>query len=93
MELACAFAVQTAITHTRSMEEKYRVHAVAAAITSSVYAGRTDVKSLLPTAQTHVHPSETNPYLTHRKDDLCASFTALNSFVESKILLLNGMEE
>ncbi|XP_026194775.1 aquaporin-11 [Anabas testudineus] len=39
VELACAFAVQTAITHTRSMEEKYRVHAVAAVITSSVYAG------------------------------------------------------
>lgn len=41
VELACAFAVQTAITHTRSMEEKYRVHAVAAAITSAVYAGMT----------------------------------------------------
>uniref|UniRef100_A0A671UGN9 Aquaporin n=1 Tax=Sparus aurata TaxID=8175 RepID=A0A671UGN9_SPAAU len=32
VELACAFAVQTAITHTRSVEEKYRVHAVTAAI-------------------------------------------------------------
>ncbi|XP_029027629.1 aquaporin-11, partial [Betta splendens] len=31
--------VQTVITHTRWMEEKYRVHAVAAAITSAVYAG------------------------------------------------------
>ncbi|KAM9853135.1 aquaporin-11 [Aulostomus maculatus] len=38
-EFACAFAVQTAITHTRAVEEKYRVHAVAAAITSVVYAG------------------------------------------------------
>lgn len=41
VELACAFAVQTAITHTRSVEEKYRVHAVAAAIATVVYAGRT----------------------------------------------------
>ncbi|XP_029302390.1 aquaporin-11 [Cottoperca gobio] len=39
VELACAFAVQTAITHTRSVEEKYRVHAVAAVIASVVYAG------------------------------------------------------
>uniref|UniRef100_A0A3Q3JVZ9 Aquaporin n=1 Tax=Monopterus albus TaxID=43700 RepID=A0A3Q3JVZ9_MONAL len=39
VELACAFAVQTAITHTRSVEEKFRVHAVAAVITASVYAG------------------------------------------------------
>lgn len=41
VELACAFAVQTAITHTRAVEEKYRVHAVAAVITSVVYAGMT----------------------------------------------------
>ncbi|KAM9801738.1 aquaporin-11 [Neosynchiropus ocellatus] len=39
VELACAFAIQTAITHTRALEEKYRVHAVAAVITSAVYAG------------------------------------------------------
>ncbi|KAK5869201.1 hypothetical protein PBY51_010149 [Eleginops maclovinus] len=39
VELACAFAVQTAITHTRSVEEKYRVHAVATVITTVVYAG------------------------------------------------------
>lgn len=39
VELACAFAVQTAITHTRPVEDKYRVHAVAAVITTSVYAG------------------------------------------------------
>ncbi|XP_068440685.1 aquaporin-11 [Clinocottus analis] len=39
VELACAFAVQTAITHTRPVEEKYRVHAVAAVITTVVYAG------------------------------------------------------
>ncbi|XP_022070294.1 aquaporin-11 [Acanthochromis polyacanthus] len=39
VELACAFAVQTIITHTRSVEEKYRVHAVAATITTVVYAG------------------------------------------------------
>ncbi|KAM4565949.1 aquaporin-11 [Odontesthes bonariensis] len=39
VELACAFAVQTVITHTRSVEEKYRVHAVAAIITTVVYAG------------------------------------------------------
>ncbi|XP_053730148.1 aquaporin-11 [Synchiropus splendidus] len=39
VELACAFAIQTAITHTRALEEKYRVHAVAVVITSTVYAG------------------------------------------------------
>ncbi|XP_069004405.1 aquaporin-11 [Embiotoca jacksoni] len=39
VELACAFAVQTIITHTRSVEEKYRVHVVAAVITTVVYAG------------------------------------------------------
>ncbi|CAN9493050.1 unnamed protein product [Ophioblennius macclurei] len=38
-ELACAFAVQTVITHTRQVEQKYRVHAVAAVITWVVYAG------------------------------------------------------
>lgn len=41
VELACAFAVQTAITHTRSVEEKYRVHMVAAVIATVVYAGMT----------------------------------------------------
>ncbi|XP_060928604.1 aquaporin-11 [Limanda limanda] len=39
VELACAFAVQTALTCTRSVEEKYRVHALAAVIASVVYAG------------------------------------------------------
>ncbi|KAF6732355.1 Aquaporin-11 [Oryzias melastigma] len=39
VELACAFAVQTVITSTHRLEEKYRVHAVAAAITTMVYAG------------------------------------------------------
>ncbi|XP_034384747.1 aquaporin-11 [Cyclopterus lumpus] len=39
VELACAFAVQTAMTHTRRVEEKYRVHAVAAVIATVVYAG------------------------------------------------------
>uniref|UniRef100_A0A673BYA7 Aquaporin n=1 Tax=Sphaeramia orbicularis TaxID=375764 RepID=A0A673BYA7_9TELE len=39
VEMMCAFAVQSAITHTRSVEEKYRVHAVAAVITTVVYAG------------------------------------------------------
>ncbi|XP_034461022.1 aquaporin-11-like [Hippoglossus hippoglossus] len=39
VELACAFAVQTALTHTRSVDEKYRVHAVAGVIASVVYAG------------------------------------------------------
>jgi len=42
VELACAFAVQTVITHTQSVEEKYRVHAVAAIITTVVYAGTTN---------------------------------------------------
>ncbi|KAM3616916.1 uncharacterized protein V6R79_025991 [Siganus canaliculatus] len=39
VELACAFAVQTAVTHTQTVAEKYRVHAVAAVIASVVYAG------------------------------------------------------
>ncbi|XP_041653442.1 aquaporin-11 isoform X2 [Cheilinus undulatus] len=39
VELGCAFAVQSAITRTRSVEEKYRVHAVAAVIATVVYAG------------------------------------------------------
>ncbi|XP_029373964.1 aquaporin-11 [Echeneis naucrates] len=39
VELACAFAVQTVISRTRSVEEKYRVHAVAAVVATVVYAG------------------------------------------------------
>uniref|UniRef100_A0A8C8DU57 Aquaporin n=1 Tax=Oryzias sinensis TaxID=183150 RepID=A0A8C8DU57_9TELE len=39
VELVCAFAVQTVITCTQRLEEKFRVHAVAAAITTMVYAG------------------------------------------------------
>ncbi|KAM6946342.1 aquaporin-11 [Aplochiton taeniatus] len=39
VELACAFAVQTALTHTHSVQEKYRVHAMAAVVTTMVYAG------------------------------------------------------
>lgn len=39
VELVCAFAVQTAVTHTQKLEEKYRVHAVAAVITTAVYTG------------------------------------------------------
>ncbi|XP_061576180.1 aquaporin-11 [Cololabis saira] len=39
VEAACAFAVQTVSTHTQGVEEKYRVHAVAAVIATVVYAG------------------------------------------------------
>lgn len=39
VELLCAFAVQTVITHASPLKEKYRVHAVAAIITAVVYAG------------------------------------------------------
>ncbi|KAG7333072.1 hypothetical protein KOW79_003207 [Hemibagrus wyckioides] len=39
VELACAFVVHAAVTFTRDVEEKYRVHAVAAVITTVVYAG------------------------------------------------------
>ncbi|XP_027001295.1 aquaporin-11 [Tachysurus fulvidraco] len=39
VELACAFVVHVAVTLTRGVEEKYRVHAVAAVITTVVYAG------------------------------------------------------
>ncbi|KAL6478575.1 hypothetical protein MHYP_G00120080 [Metynnis hypsauchen] len=39
VEMACAFVVHAAASCTRSLQEKYRVHAVAAVITSAVYAG------------------------------------------------------
>lgn len=39
VELACAFVVHAAGTVTRGVEEKYRVHAVSAVITTVVYAG------------------------------------------------------
>ncbi|MCJ8733510.1 hypothetical protein PDJAM_G00224380 [Pangasius djambal] len=39
VELACAFVVHAAATLTRGVEEKYRVHAIAAVITTVVYAG------------------------------------------------------
>ncbi|XP_061827954.1 aquaporin-11 [Nerophis lumbriciformis] len=39
VELACAFAVQTAVTHARGLDDRYRVHATAAVITSVVCAG------------------------------------------------------
>ncbi|KAJ8368043.1 hypothetical protein SKAU_G00080710 [Synaphobranchus kaupii] len=39
VELACAFAVQTAVTHIHNLDEKYRAHVVAAVITALVYAG------------------------------------------------------
>lgn len=39
VELACAFVVHAAATFTRDVEGKYRVHAVAAVITTVVYAG------------------------------------------------------
>ncbi|MEQ2165974.1 hypothetical protein GOODEAATRI_022743 [Goodea atripinnis] len=48
VELMCAFAVQTVITHTQSVEERYRVHAIAAAITTAVYAGRLIIFPFLP---------------------------------------------
>lgn len=42
VELLCAFAAQTVITHTRTLKETHRVHAVAAIITALVYAGMRD---------------------------------------------------
>lgn len=39
VELACAFAVQTAVTHVNRLDEKYRVHFIAAVVTVLVYAG------------------------------------------------------
>lgn len=38
-ELACAFAVQAAAMHAHKLDEKLRVHFVAAVITAVVYAG------------------------------------------------------
>lgn len=42
VELLCAFAVQTVVTHTRPLKDTHRVHAVAAVITAVVYAGTYD---------------------------------------------------
>ncbi|XP_036381209.1 aquaporin-11-like [Megalops cyprinoides] len=39
VELACAFVVQTAVTQMHRLDEKYRVHAMAAVVTALVYAG------------------------------------------------------
>ncbi|KAM4620129.1 aquaporin-11-like [Polymixia lowei] len=39
VELACAFAIQAVVLHLHKLDEKFRVHAIAAAITSLVYAG------------------------------------------------------
>lgn len=39
VELSCAFAVQTAVTHIHKVDEKYRAHVIAAVITALVYAG------------------------------------------------------
>ncbi|XP_064206936.1 aquaporin-11-like [Anguilla rostrata] len=39
VELACAFAVQTAVTHLNRLDEKYRALFIAAVVTFLVYAG------------------------------------------------------
>ncbi|XP_048024424.1 aquaporin-11 [Megalobrama amblycephala] len=39
VELSCAFVMHTAVSHVDKVEEKYRVHAIAAVITTLVYAG------------------------------------------------------
>ncbi|MBN3309558.1 AQP11 protein, partial [Amia calva] len=39
VELCCAFAVQSAVSHLHRVGEKYRVHLIAAVITTLVYAG------------------------------------------------------
>ncbi|KAJ8347799.1 hypothetical protein SKAU_G00263880 [Synaphobranchus kaupii] len=39
VELACAFAVQTTVTHVNRLDEKYRVQLIAAVVTVLVYAG------------------------------------------------------
>ncbi|XP_071369291.1 aquaporin-11-like [Centroberyx affinis] len=39
VELACAFTVQAAVLHVYKLDEKLRVHAIAAVITTLVYAG------------------------------------------------------
>ncbi|KAM4627707.1 aquaporin-11 [Polymixia lowei] len=39
LEFTCAFTVQTVISHTRALEEKYRVHVIAAVTSILVYTG------------------------------------------------------
>lgn len=39
VELAGAFAMQTAFTHTHTMDQRYRVHAIAALTATLTYAG------------------------------------------------------
>lgn len=46
VELACAFAVHAAVTVTRDVGEKYRVHVIAAVITVLVYAGVSSSRAL-----------------------------------------------
>lgn len=39
VELSCAFVMHTALSNVDKVEEKYRIHAIAAVITTLVYAG------------------------------------------------------
>ncbi|KAL2096479.1 hypothetical protein ACEWY4_008627 [Coilia grayii] len=39
VELGCAFAVHSAATHMQEVDDKYKIHAIAAVITTLVYAG------------------------------------------------------
>lgn len=49
VELTCAFVVHAAATVTCSVEEKFRVHAIAAVITTVVYAGVSFIWCRIPT--------------------------------------------
>ena len=39
VELGCAFAVHSVATHMQKVDDKYKIHAIAAVITTVVYAG------------------------------------------------------
>lgn len=44
VELSCSFAVQVAAMHVHKLDERFRAHGIAAAITSLVYAGSLIIK-------------------------------------------------
>uniref|UniRef100_A0A1A8NVT7 Aquaporin 11 n=2 Tax=Nothobranchius rachovii TaxID=451742 RepID=A0A1A8NVT7_9TELE len=74
VELACAFAVQTVVTHTQALQEKYRVHAVAAIITTVAAAGGS------------VTGAVSNPALAFSTQFLCSG----TSFLENCVVFWLG---
>ncbi|KAG7262237.1 hypothetical protein CRUP_013545 [Coryphaenoides rupestris] len=56
VELAGTFCLQSALSRTHALEEKYRVHAIATVVTTLVYAGtHTHTYTPPPATNTHTH--------------------------------------